>query len=307
MAINYFETRLGREKSNTQSGSKPSEPNFIEIAPPLIYPPEMRGDTSRPCIQFVAHERKLSGVVIRHTIWFPAPAGLQFGDSGDYGTTDLGLMAGAVDTVSGRSGVGNILSQISTLNKEQAKSLGSKLLPEQYKDSVSLATQQINNPNTNTTFNSNGVRSFSFQFKMIARSASESNLIREIQTKFRRFIYASRGGENNTITLEYPPVWTVKFMNMDTGTENIYIPRIYSTYCKAVNTNFNATGNVYFTDNAPLEVDLTVEFQETRALNRHDIDQMMNDQLGNRGISETGRPLTVTSIEQPDPAPTKNG
>lgn len=305
MAINIFENQSGRDKEVVQSGSQPSEPNVIEVAP-LIYPPEMRGDTSRPCIQFVAHERKLSGQVHRHTIWFPAPENLQFGDSGDYGTSDLGLAAGAIDTVSGRSGVKNILSQISTLNKEQAKSLGSKLLPETYKDSVSLATQQINNPNTNTTFNSNGVRSFSFQFKMVARSASESNLIREIQTKFRRFIYASRGGENNTITLEYPPVWTVKFMNMNTGTENPYIPRIYSSYCKAVNTNFNATGNVYFTDNAPLEVDLAVEFQETRALNRHDIDQMLNDQLGNRGISESGRPLTVTNIEQPDPAPTKN-
>jgi hypothetical protein len=304
MAINYYENQLGREKGNVQSGSQSSEPNVIEVAP-LIYPPEMRGDTSRPCIQFVAHERKLSGQVHRHAIWFPAPANLAFGDSGDYGTADLGLAAGAVDTVSGRSGVGNILSQISTLNKEQAKSLGSKLLPEKYSDSVSLATQQINNPNTNTTFTSNGIRNFSFDFKLVARSASESNLIREIQTKFRRFIYASRGGENNTITLEYPPVWTIKFMNMDTGTENPYIPRIYSSYCKAVDTSFNSTGNVYFSDNAPLEVDIGVEFQETRALNRHDIDQMLNDQLGNRGISESGRPLTVTSIEQPDPAPTK--
>jgi hypothetical protein len=34
---------------------------------------------------------------------------------------------------------------------------------------------------------------------------------------------------------------------------------------------------------------------------------MENDQLGNRGINENGRPLTVTKIEQPDPAPFKNG
>ena len=142
---------------------------------------------------------------------------------------------------------------------------------------------------------------------MVARSPGESDLIRQIQSKFRHFLYASRGGENNTITLEYPPVWTVKFMNMDSGTENIFIPRIYSAYCTSVNTNFNATGNVYFTDNAPLEVDLEIQFQETRALNRHDIEQMENDQLGNRGIDENGRPLVVTKLEQPNPAPTKGG
>ena len=142
---------------------------------------------------------------------------------------------------------------------------------------------------------------------MIARSQGESNLIRRIQSKFRHFVYASRGGEDNTITLEYPPVWTIKFMNMDSGTENIYIPRIYSCYCTGVNTNFNQTGNIYFTDDAPLEVDLEVSFTETRALNRHDIEQMENDQLGNRGISSDGKPLTVTNIEQPNPAPIKGG
>jgi len=307
MAINYFESRLGRDKTGTtQSGSRPAEPSFIDVAP-LIYPPEMRGDTSRPCILFSAHERKLSGVVYRHAIWFPAPGGISFGDKAEYGQTDLGLAAGAIDTVSGRSGVGNILSQISTLNKEQAKSLAAKALPEKYNDSVSLVTQQINNPNTNTTFNKNGVRSFSFNFKMIARSAQESDLIRRIHSKFRHFVYASRGGETNTITLEYPPVWTIKFMNMHSGTENIYLPRIYSSYCTGVTSNFNETGNIYFTDNAPLEVSLALEFTETRALNRHDIEQMENDQLGLRGISPSGRPLTVTDLEQPDPAPFKNG
>ena len=94
-------------------------------------------------------------------------------------------------------------------------------------------------------------------------------------------------------------------MNMNSGTENPFIPRIYSTYCTSVNSNFNSTGNVYFVDNAPLEVDLAISFQETRALNRHDIEQMENDQLGNRGIDENGRPLVTTQLEQPDPAPTK--
>ena len=44
-----------------------------------------------------------------------------------------------------------------------------------------------------------------------------------------------------------------------------------------------------------------------RLLNRHDIEQMENDQLGNRGIDENGRPLTVTKLEQPNAAPFKAG
>lgn len=307
MAITYFKDLFGVSEDDKllQSGSAPyTEP--VDLAP-LIYPPEIRGNSERPCIVMTAHERKLSGAVHRHSIWFPAPGGLLFGDAADYGTTDLGMTAAAVDALSGNVSASDIAGQIKSINKQQLKALGSKLLPEKYKDASSLITQQINNPNTNTTFNKNGIRSFTFAFKMIARSESESRLIRKIHSKMRKFTYASRGGEDNTITLEYPPVWTIKFMNMDAGSENIYIPRIYSCYCTAVNTNINATGNIYFTDNAPLEVDLEVTFTETRALNRSDIEQMENDQLGNRGIGEDGRPLASTVLEQPNPAPIKGG
>ena len=308
MATNYFESRLGRDRDPQEPEIVQAElpgptAGFVNVAP-LIYPPEMRGDTTRPCMVFTAHERTLSGMVHRHPIWFPAPANIAFDDGAEYGTSDLGMKAGAVDLIGRSTGAGAILDQIKSVNKEQGKALALKALPVG-DDAASLVSQQINNPNTNTTFNKNAVRSFGFNFKMVARSQSESALIRQIQSKFRHFLYASRGGESNTITLEYPPVWTIKFMNMDTGVENPFIPRVYSSYCTSVNTNFNATGNVYFTDNAPLEVDMALQFQETRALNRHDIEQMENDQLGNRGINAEGRPLTVTNLPQPDPAPTK--
>jgi len=309
MATNYFETLLKRKQEEAkaklvQQGVKTVNQN--KSVAPLIYPPEMRGDTTRPCMVFTAHERTLSGVVNRHPIWFPAAASLAFADVAEYGQSDLGAKAGAVDLIGGSTGAGDILGQIKSVNKEQVKAIALKALPVG-DDAASLVSQQIMNPNTNTTFTKNGVRQFTFSFKMVARSQGESELIRTIQSKFRHFLYASRGGDTNTLTLEYPPVWTVKFMNMDSGTENPFIPRIYSAYCTGVNTNFNATGNVYFTDNAPLEVDLELTFQETRALNRHDVEQMENDQLGNRGINEDGRPLTVTQLPQPDPAPTKGG
>lgn len=304
MAIKYFETKLGRDREPELVQEGYNDPPTSTNVTPLIYPPEMRGDLTRPCMVFTAHERTLSGIVNRHQIWFPAPSNIAFDDGAEYGTTDLGATALGIDAISGSSGAGDILSQIKSVNKEQMKALGLKALPIG-DEKASLVTQQINNPNTNTTFNKNGVRNFEFTFKMVARSQRESDLIRRIQSKFRHFLYASRGGETNTITLEYPPVWTIKFMNMNSGTENPFIPRIYSTYCTSVNSNFNSTGNVYFVDNAPLEVDLAISFQETRALNRHDIEQMENDQLGNRGIDENGRPLVTTQLEQPDPAPTK--
>lgn len=301
----YYFPKPRSNKETVQKGSpEKSESTVVEVAP-LIYPPEMRGDTTRPCMQFVAHERKLSGEVHRHPMWFPAPANIAFDDGADYGQTDLGMLSKVAGLASGNESIGDLASRIKSTNAKQLLNIGMKALPDSLQAGGTLATQSIMNPNTNTTFNYNAVREFGFTFKMVARSEEESNLIRKIQTKFRHFLYASRGGETNTQTLEYPPVWTVKFMNMNSGTENPFIPRIYSAYCISVNTNFNSTGNIYYTDNAPLEVDLDLTFRETRALNRHDIEAMENDKLGNRGIDESGMPQILTNIPQPDPAPTK--
>ena len=280
--------------------------NSIESIAPLIYPPEMRGDTSRPCIELVAHERKLNGQIQRHAMWFPAPPNLQFDDGADYGQTNLNQVGqAAVEKLTGQKAFSDLFGEIKSSNARQTQTLMAKALPAEQQASAGLVTRQVNNPNTNTTFNQNTVRSFGFSFKMVARSEFESDLIRQIQSKFRHFLYASRGAEGNTVTLEYPPVWTIRFMNMDSGTENPFIPRIYTSYCTSVNTNFNATGNVYLTDNAPLEVDLEIQFQETRALNRHDIEFMQTDQLGTRGLDENGMGRLSTDVSQPDPAPTK--
>jgi len=48
---------------------------------------------------------------------------------------------------------------------------------------------------------------------------------------------------------------------------------------------------MFHSDGAPLEVDISLSFQETRALNRTDITQLRKNQLGmDRGIDDKGRP-----------------
>ena len=297
----------GAIKEKFFSSGTATDDNAMSSIAPLIYPPDMRGDPTRPCILFTAFERKLTGQVVQHRIWLPAPPNIAFDDGADYGPTNLDFAAtAAASKFTGQKSFGDLAKEIVGTNARQKATISSKALPADAQAAAGLVTRQINNPNTNTTFNNNAIRDFGFSFKMVARSQDESDLIRKIQSKFRYYLYASRGGEANTVTLEYPPVWTIRFMNMDSGTENPFIPRIYTSFCTSVNTNFNSTGNVYYTDNAPLEVDLELSFQETRALNRSDIDFMMNDQLGNRGIDENGMPRLTSDLAQSDPAPFKN-
>tara|TARA_R110002153_G_scaffold273627_1_gene445015 strand:+ start:503 stop:1477 length:975 start_codon:yes stop_codon:yes gene_type:complete len=301
------------EESKIPEAQKSDPKPKNENVSPLIYPPDMRGDSSRPCIVFCAHERALSGITNQHRIWFPAPGSLAFGDNADYAQTALGIggtaAAGAANLVSGDSGA-NVFDKIvqkaknaSSIGALQSAVIASAALPDGLQTAANLGQGQVINPNTNTTFNANGVRQFGFKFHMSARNEKESVLIRDIQSKFRHFTYASRGGPNSAITLEYPPVWTIKFMNMNIGggEENKFIPRIYSCYCTAVNTTYNSTGNIYFSDNAPLECEIELQFTETRALNRTDIDNMEKAQLGDERGIDSGRPTFHGS----EPAPIK--
>ena len=49
-----------------------------------------------------------------------------------------------------------------------------------------------------------------------------------------------------------------------------------------VGTTFNSSSNIYFTDNAPLEVEISLTYQETRVLSRADLQLIKKDDT--RGI-----------------------
>jgi hypothetical protein len=53
-----------------------------------------------------------------------------------------------------------------------------------------------------------------------------------------------------------------------------------------VTSTFNSTSPTFHTDGSPLEVDITLGYQETRALTRFDIETLGHD--NNRGIDSDG-------------------
>ena len=164
------------------------------------------------------------------------------------------------------------------------------------------------NPNTNTTFGGNTIRNFQFQFKLIARSQAESEEIRKIHNKFRAFTYADSRSNAQNLILAYPPTWTIKFL--DTAKkENKFIPKIFSCYLTGFTSTLNPTVNMFHDDGSPLEVDISLQYQETRVLTRADIDDLEAGLLGDRGIDpDTGfptrqKPAPQQGITDNDTAP----
>ena len=69
-----------------------------------------------------------------------------------------------------------------------------------------------------------------------------------------------------------------------------------------MSSTFNSTSATFHTDGSPLEVDISISYQETRALTRYDIENLANDT--NRGINvDTGLATTQQSskIDGGDP------
>ena len=86
-------------------------------------------------------------------------------------------------------------------------------------------------------------------------------------------MYPKRRGFSS---LEYPPTFRIKFMAG--GNINQYMPRIIDTYLTTMTANYNATGNSFHENDGklgapPVEVDLSMTFQEVRAITRDDLYQ----------------------------------
>ena len=250
-----------------------------------IFPAELR-DASRnyAFIEFSAIIKDASSQKYVESIFLPMPEGLTFSDTGEYATIDLGIIAAsggaeglgkALDDV-GETGssisslAGSLISQASSLNLAKTAAIAANYLADSdTANLVKFATKKIMAPNKNTTFTGNAIRQFSFSFRLVGRYEDESQQIRKIHNFFRKYTYASGDGMNNVL-LSYPPLWSIKFYD-SIGTENEFIPKLFECYLLSTTSAFNSDSNIYRPDGAPISVDISLQFQESRMLTRDDI------------------------------------
>ena len=257
-----------------------------------VFPKELRESSGNypfsgnyPLIEFSAIIRNSSQSKQIESVFLPMPEGLIFAATGTYSSVDLGILGiggivplasavGEADTgkaMQALSDIGNnIKAQAKSLNVAAAATIAAYTVPtlEPYKDKINFALKQIVSPNTNTTFTGNSPRTFNFTFKLVGRFKSDSYEIRRIHNFFNKYTYAAGGGQSNLI-LSYPPLWRIKFYA--DGEENEFIPKIFESYLTNFTAAFNSDSNIYRPDGAPISVDITLTFQESRMLTRDDM------------------------------------
>lgn len=245
-----------------------------------------------PIIEFSCYD-KPSGTSVY--ISFPLPMGIVFSDKGNYSSIDLGVLGAASNTLAAADDknssfkgaaikdIQKAVSGASSMTSAEAASIIAKQLSssDNSNSAINLATKRIIAPNTNTTFTGNAVRSFSFTFKMVPRSRADTEMIYLIQEAFRYYSYASTVEGSSQLIQGYPPVWSIKFLI--NGKESSFHPKIYSCYLEGLTSTFGTLSNASMENGAPLDTDVALSFQETRALNRIDITKL---QSGERGFDK---------------------
>lgn len=289
------------------SPSRPVNPRVEGISETCyFFPRELRDpNSSYPCVSFsfaTPQEEK------RHYIYLPMPTALGISDGAQFDEIDLGMIAGAggqdalqkamKGDISGAAGslLGAGKQALSTLTSfSELANLASTRMKslEKYQKNIAFASKKIQPKNKNTNFTGNNIRSFSFQFNLVARDSKDSENIKNIHTLLRRYTYAGDDGGSPNVILDFPPVWLIKFWDTP-GIENTYIPKIFGCYLETLSCTFNGESNAFRVDGAPVDVSLSLNFKETRVLVRSDIVELEGI-TSNRGIDpKTG--LATSSV-----------
>ena len=219
------------------------------------------------------------------------PPSLQFSDVVNYGTGNLGPM-GSVALAGANSGstllqsvggaieegvesiFGLIKGSISGAAAQVAAARVNQFIPnEGIRTAISSAIQTTVNPGTRTLFQAPAIRHFSFTFKLIATSMAEANQIENIVNTFRTEMYPESIDIGSGIPAGYkfPNLFKIEF---ELAGAEMKVPNILFCYLRSAQTTYNSgTSGVFHTDGQPTEVELTLAFQEYRALSRQDIEE----------------------------------
>jgi hypothetical protein len=250
------------------------------------------------------------------------PQSIQIADKIDYTQPELGMLGGAafmgaraaamganvgVGTMmdAGSKMVGQTLGALfngnlgNTATSLAVQRAAQKASMPEVAGAVASATGIAVNPNKRNILNGIALRSFRFTFKLIPRTAEESQRIKDIIYFFRKNMYPSLTDDSKIFNgddegigattagneilnfegmsagLEYPCKWEIDMYYLGEGVYGETWTKIGTEILPCFLESFEAVYNpntmAFHTDGSPQEVDISLTFVEERAMNATDI------------------------------------
>lgn len=173
-------------------------------------------------------------------------------------------------------GVGGIGARLAA--ERLARSPAGFLVPEGIRNAIGLTARVTVNPNIRTAFRGVNIREFSFQFKLLPKSAEESLEVKKIIRLLRRHAFPEeiRAG-SVPLGYKYPDLFKIRLLSGKEGEfKNVGTP-IKMAQLRNISTVYNPTTTALHPDGSPTEIDLTLGFIEYKTISRDDIDNEDDD------------------------------
>lgn len=215
------------------------------------------------------------------------PMGLVYNDGVQYENFELGATGAAMEQGIGFAqsmlqGVGSLVANLSGGGgTDLARLAGIQLSSKAggFADEV-RAVQKLSggltlNPNERVLFKQPNMRTFTFQFKFVAKSQEEAREIEDIIRFFRTELYPEEISGNigdATIGLGYRFPNKFRIDLLYDGEDIPGISKIKPCYLQDLNTTYNASQMAMHSDGRVMEVDMAMVFRETSALTRQDVE-----------------------------------
>lgn len=124
------------------------------------------------------------------------------------------------------------------------------------------------NPHMAVMFNDVKFRNFQFQYRLIARNVWESDAIKELIQTLKYHMHPAL--EDGTLTFGYPEEFDIEFSR----TIQPYLFKIKRSVLTDISVNYNGENMpLFFEDTqAPVVIDLTMSFAETKILTKKDFE-----------------------------------
>lgn len=216
------------------------------------------------------------------------PQSLQVNDDIAYNQADLG--PGGLSAIaainSGASLVGAVSKGLSEglesifnlargqISETAAQVVGARLsqaIPKAgLRAAASTALQRGINPGTRMIFDRPNVRQFTFTFRFISTSSAEATQVEKIIKTFREEMYPETVDiiEGVPAGYKFPNLFQVEFSFLGGQAK---FPKMQLSYLRSCQVTYNPNSMSYHPDGQPTEVDMTLVFQEYRALSKQDI------------------------------------
>lgn len=274
---------------NMQPGDNTSSPLkdlYQNDAPAsYMYPSDLdKNDNPYLVFRRVRYEREkrldLSTRKLLSSIYMPIPAGLIVRHGINYSNVDLGIIGKAIADKSSIDLDQSVMDRISNTGEFAQE----QLLPRAFKnvlqgvgDATGVKIREGAELNLGEALNSHmailfenvGFRTHEFSYKMIARNRQESANIRNIIQTFKYAMHPALAYEGNVF--EYPDEWYIHFRKG--YRENLY--DFTACVLTGLSVNYNGSNVPSFFENtkAPVDIDISLQFQEVEILTKEKIEK----------------------------------